>query len=125
MIEEEIEAVFASYLIRFRPRHADYARFFQYWLRSDGYWELVASRHAGTTRASLNAQVLSAFQLIVPPGVVAKAFGRIVSTLRSKVTAAATESRTLAAIRDALLPKLLSGELRVNEADRVVAEAAA
>jgi len=35
------------------------------------------------------------------------------------------QSRTLAAIRDALLPKLISGKLRVKEAERVVAEAAA
>ena len=30
------------------------------------------------------------------------------------------ESRTLAALRDALLPKLLSGELRVKEAEKLV-----
>jgi len=32
------------------------------------------------------------------------------------------EARTLAAIRDALLPKLLSGEVRVEEAEVVVEE---
>jgi type I restriction enzyme S subunit len=34
------------------------------------------------------------------------------------------QSQTLAEMRDALLPKLISGELRVREEDRVVAEAA-
>jgi type I restriction enzyme S subunit len=34
------------------------------------------------------------------------------------------QSRNLAAIRDALLPKLISGELRVKEVERAVAEAA-
>ena len=33
------------------------------------------------------------------------------------------ESETLAAIRDALLPKLLSGEIRVAEAERLVEDA--
>lgn len=32
------------------------------------------------------------------------------------------QSRTLAALRDALLPRLLSGELRVRAAERLVAE---
>ena len=32
------------------------------------------------------------------------------------------ESRTLAALRDALLPKLLSGEVRVPEAEEAVEE---
>jgi type I restriction enzyme S subunit len=31
-----------------------------------------------------------------------------------------TQSRTLASIRDALLPKLLSGEIRVKDAERFV-----
>jgi type I restriction enzyme, S subunit len=31
-------------------------------------------------------------------------------------------SRTLAAVRDALLPKLISGELRVNDAQQFVSE---
>jgi type I restriction enzyme S subunit len=33
------------------------------------------------------------------------------------------ESHTLGALRDALLPKLISGELRVKDAERFVAEA--
>jgi type I restriction enzyme S subunit len=33
------------------------------------------------------------------------------------------EARTLAAQRDALHPKLISGELRVKDAERLVAEA--
>ena len=32
-------------------------------------------------------------------------------------------SRTLAALRDTLLPKLISGELRVNDATKIIAEA--
>ena len=59
MIEEEQDAVFASYLIRFRPKKKCYERFLQYWLRSDDYWELVNGRGAGTTRVSLNAKVLT------------------------------------------------------------------
>jgi len=34
------------------------------------------------------------------------------------------ESRTLAAIRDTLLPKLLSGKIRVKDAEKLVKETA-
>ena len=122
VIEEQVEAVFASYLIRFRLKDQVYIRYIQYWLRSDGYWELVTSRHAGTTRASLNAQVLSSFQLIIPPKPIASAFSEIVNALRNKVVAAVNESRTLAALRDALLPKLIRGEIRVKDAERFLKE---
>jgi type I restriction enzyme S subunit len=122
VIEEQVEGVFASYLIRFRLKDQAYIRYIQYWLRSDGYWELVTSRYAGTTRASLNAQVLGSFQLIIPPKPVASAFSEIVNALRNKVVTAAGESRTLAALRDALLPKLISGELRVKDVERFLME---
>jgi type I restriction enzyme S subunit len=118
--EEDIEAVFASYLIRFRLKNFIYARLVQYWLRSDGYWELVNARHAGTTRASLNAQVLSAFQLIVPPPAIADAFQKKISALRSKVNANVVESQTLSELRDTLLPKLISGELHTPDVERVL-----
>lgn len=39
-----------------------------------------------------------------------------------EMAADVVRSRTLAAIRDALLPKLLSGELRVKDADRSLKE---
>ena len=113
MVEEEVDAVFASYLIRFRPRNADHGRLLQYWLRSSDYWELVRSRGAGTTRISLNAKVLSAFPLLVPTDPVASHFANAVHSIRNRVVANTTEAETVASKRDALLPRLVSGELRV------------
>ena len=114
MIEESQCAVFASYLIRFRPLQRRYGRLLQYWLRSDPYWELVRGRGAGTTRVSLNAKVLSEFPLVVPPEPLLDAFGSQVGDLRGRVVANVEESRILAAQRDSLLSKLVSGELRIS-----------
>ena len=113
MIEESQEVVFASYLIRFCPIHERHTRLLQYWLRSDGYWKLVSERGAGTTRASLNAKVLSEFPLVVPSVSVADAFEGQIASLRARVIVNASESRTLTALRDTLLPKLVAGELRM------------
>ena len=110
MIEEEQDAVFASYLIRFRPLQERYARFLQYWLRSDSYWELVRERGAGTTRISLNAKVLNGFPLLAATDELLDQFQDKISNLRSRVVANTKESNCIAAQRDALLPKLLSGE---------------
>ena len=113
MVEEDRDAVFASYLIRFRPKDERYARLLQYWLRSDAYWELVIGRGAGTTRVSLNAKVLSEFPLVVPSTSLLDAFGAQVGSLRTRLVANVEESRILAAQRHALLPGLVSGEVRV------------
>ena len=114
LIEQEQEAVFASYLIRFRPKHSCYGRFLQYWLHSDGYWELVRERGAGTTRTSLNAKVLSGFPIVVPVGPLMEAFGEGAGSLRNLIVANVEQSCTLAAQRDTLLPKLVSGEVRLG-----------
>ena len=111
MIEESVNAVFASYLIRFRPRSEEYAYLLQYWLRSDAYWQLVQERGAGTTRLSLNAKVIGGFPLVVATEPVLDTFAKQISSLRSRVTANTEESHALASQRHALLPRLVSGEV--------------
>jgi type I restriction enzyme S subunit len=49
----------------------------------------------------------------------------MVDPLLQRQSLNAEQNKTLAKLRDALLPKLISGELRVSEAERVVAGAAA
>ena len=115
LVEESPEAVFASYLIRFRPVSELHARILQYWLKSEDYWELVHSRGAGTTRISLNAKVLCDFPLVVPDDSIAMEFSHLIDSTRSIVVANMAESNTLAAQRDALLPKLVSGEMKLGE----------
>ena len=53
------------------------------------------------------------FELAIPPSETLDAFNKRVSPLFEKQQVNGAESATLAALRDALLPKLLSGELRV------------
>ena len=54
--------------------------------------------------------------VIVPPPTIQDTFGKIVGGWFEKVFANDNESRTLATLRDTLLPKLLSGELSLQEA---------
>jgi type I restriction enzyme S subunit len=120
MIEENIIAVFASYLIRFRLLEPSYGRYIQYWLRSDPYWRLVRARGSGTTRVSLNAKVLAGFHLVLPPAPLAAGYGSYADSLRTRVVANVSETHSLIVLRDTLLPKLISGELRVAEAERII-----
>ena len=59
------------------------------------------------------------------PGPLIKVFDKCASSLLQRTLACRRENRTLAALRDALLPKLISGELRVKDAERLVARACA
>ncbi len=123
VVEEDLEAVFASYLIRFRPIESGTGRFLQYWLRSDAYWHLVRGRATGTTRRSLNAKVLSQFPMVAPPNAAVEAFAGVVGSWRGRLVASVGEMETLVALRDTLLPKLVSGEMRVPDIEMALESA--
>ena len=66
----------------------------------------------------------SSYRLCVPPVEILNAFDQRISPIFDKRQGCALESETLSALRDTLLPKLISGELRVKDAERLVSEAA-
>ena len=68
------------------------------------------------------AKALSQFLLPSPPKQVAASFGSVSHPLLTRASAAVRKSRTLAALRDTLLPKLISEEMRVRGAVRIVEE---
>jgi type I restriction enzyme S subunit len=62
------------------------------------------------------------FKVILPNTKLLGEFQIRAGAFRQQVDAMNAESRTLAALRDALLPKLISGEIRVKEAERFLKE---
>lgn len=94
--------------------------------RDAGFREFSIKSMTGSSgRQRVPAESLSYFQLVHPPEALAAAFGDRIQPHFRRIRAAADESRTLAALRDTLLPKLLSGEVRVPEAEQAVEEAIA
>ena len=82
--------------------------------RSTGFREFAIQNMTGTSgRQRVPAQALSQFLLPSPPEPMAARFGELVQPLFTRASEAVRESRTLAALRDTLLPKLVSGKLRV------------
>jgi type I restriction enzyme, S subunit len=63
---------------------------------------------------------LGRLQVVVPPPPIELEFDRIVGPILDRLRAALFENRALAATRDALLPKLMSGEIRVKDAEKIV-----
>jgi len=66
-----------------------------------------------SSRGSLTTKLLAEMKVVVPPRGLISKFDEAVAPMVKRIIANLHESRTLAALRDALLPKLLSGELRV------------
>lgn len=53
--------------------------------------------------------------VIIPPVNIAEEFGNVTRTISAKIQKNGEETKTLTALRDTLLPKLMSGEIDVNE----------
>jgi type I restriction enzyme S subunit len=83
-----------------------------HWLREN--METIESRANGTTFLEISKANFRPIPALVPPEPIQRRFTEIVGKLHGMIVANARESRTLAAIRDALLPKLMAGEIRVG-----------
>ena len=78
----------------------------------------------GTTgQTELNRGKLAGLAMVVPPSAVLEAFDASTLPLRMRLAANSHHAQTLAALRDTLLPRLISGQLRLSEVE-AVAEAA-
>ena len=63
---------------------------------------------------------ISSFKVALPPKPIAAAFAEIIQPMFDRIHANLHQSRTLATLRDTLLPKLLSGELSVVAVESLV-----
>ena len=80
----------------------------------------LASLGADSAVPGLNRNLAYMSNQVLPPAELLGHFERFAGELSRRVNCGNEESRTLAALRDALLPKLISGEVRVGDAERFV-----
>jgi type I restriction enzyme S subunit len=73
----------------------------------------IEGRATGTTFAEISKQNFRPIPMVLPPKELMTAFNAQVAPHYAQITANLHQSRTLATLRDTLLPKLLSGELSV------------
>ena len=71
----------------------------------------------------LNRDIAYQSRILVPEPQVLVAFAKQSTSIKNRIEAGEKESRALATLRDTLLPKLVSGELRVPDAERIVGRA--
>jgi type I restriction enzyme S subunit len=88
-------------------------------LLGEHYRSYCRARAIGTTNLSLAREDFLAYSVVVPDTNVGCTFSRIDSVLRARQDNNEAQSETLAQLRDLLLPKLISGELRVPDAEKL------
>ncbi len=115
IIEKDIDAVFASYLIRLKPISDKISPYYLfYFLLSEKYQTYITGASTGTTRKSASAGVVTGISFYIPPNYLLSEFDSQISLIREQLTLLLEKNTILRRTRDLLLPKLIRGEIEVE-----------
>jgi type I restriction enzyme, S subunit len=104
--------------------HSDITREFCYFLMlTDRYTQHSLGYTTGTTVLHLAKDASAKFEIGLPHKAVIDHFTAIASPLMQRIFAAEKENEILSELRDTLLPKLISGDLRIPDAEKFLEEA--
>jgi type I restriction enzyme, S subunit len=104
-----------EYII-FRPKLPLPPEYGYYLARSEELRTHAIQNMTGTSgRQRTPASCFNSFMISKPPSELAIKFGEFAKSVISKIRANGEESRTLANLRDTLLPKLMRGEVKMKE----------
>lgn len=92
------------------------AKFVYYFVSSKD----LTSMNTGSAVPSMTTEILNKLDVVIPSQLVLNEFEKVISALFIKCNANSKENKSLTTIRDILLPKLMSGEIRIPDAEKEV-----
>jgi type I restriction enzyme S subunit len=114
-----VDGVCSTDILILSPKSLEWFGFLLGHTSSDALIQFTDLASTGTKMPRTNWSDISSFKVALPPKPIAAAFTRIITPMIEHITANLHQSRTLATLRDTLLPKLLSGALRVADIDEL------
>ena len=120
------ETLFSHHIYRVRPKDCmvSTSNYLCQLLNSRSMHEIVSGFANGTTVNMLPMDALQTPQIVVPARRVLAVFNDLAEAARRRQEEMSDESRTLATLRDTLLPNLISGKLRVRGTKRFIGRSA-
>jgi type I restriction enzyme S subunit len=109
-----LSGVCSTDILVVNPRTPEWFGFVLGHVSSTAFVDYTNAGSTGTKMPRTSWQEMARYQVAVPPKVAAAVFTEVTRPFIGRINANIHESRTLAAVRDSLLPKLVSGELRVE-----------
>lgn len=93
------------------------------YVNGDAFIARATAQSEGTRMPRTKWRDVAAYEIVVPPDGLLDTFNSLADPVRHRQDVCVREALTLAEMRDALLPRLLSGELRVRDAEAIVEKA--
>lgn len=92
--------------------------------RHQHFRDFAVQSMSGTSgRQRIQNDVLGLYPIAIPSLQISDVFGLVISGLQEKIASNHATASTLANVRDNLLPRLISGQLRLPEVESIIAEA--
>lgn len=114
-IDSEIDAVFASYLIRFRVNENMHPKFAFYFTQSRLYWSQALQQREGQLKKGLNANVLSKLMVVTPESLQEQEdIVNILTKVDERLENEKIKKVKLEKIKKSIMNDLLSGKNRVG-----------
>lgn len=101
-------------------RHKSASSSFTYYSAWTIQKNISVYEHTGTVFGAINKKQFEALQTLEPRSELIEAFDSYVSPMDFRIRDNTSEVRTLTDLRDMLLPRLVSGEIRLREAEKAV-----
>jgi type I restriction enzyme S subunit len=115
VMEREINFAIKNIGLFKSSKNQDYSEFIFLFLTSVYGSSYLRMRLSGTTQSYVTLASLREMPLIIPDEIRLLEFRRIIKSIFSKSYANRQQVQTLTKTRDRLLPKLMSGKLRITE----------
>ena len=112
-----LDGVCSTDIVVVQPKSNLWSGFVLGHISSAEFVDYTNATSTGTRMPRTNWADMASYKIALPSIEVSKAFTRLVEPCVNRIVSAVHESRSLAAQRDALLPRLVSGEMRVTEAN--------
>lgn len=82
--------------------------------------DYLTSRADGAAYPAVRPDVFQTARVVIPPAPIAEKFHEIAESMLRAIAAKNRQIKTLSDLRDTLLPRLISGKLRVQEAEKLI-----
>ena len=115
-----IDGICSTDIVVLAPKLNSWSVFTLLSISTDEFVGYTDRTSTGTRMPRTSWKTMSNYKICLPPNKVIKIFQNITQTMIDRIVANIHESRTLSDLRDTLLPKLISGELRVGDAEGFV-----
>lgn len=114
-----VAGVCSTDILVLAPVSEDWFAFVLGHLSSDVLCAFVSAGAGGTRMPRTAWSAIAEFRVALPPIGLARAYDGIVHPIVRKMDSLGWQCRVLGSIRDTLLPKLISGEIRVKQAEKI------